>query len=110
MSPKEIQENLALEYEPDQIQDVNVPKGTDIESGPVGDNKWGPGNQNITQYRLKARIPNENFEPPVKISLRWFFKIPQIRTIEEPVFPEEMPLKPTVRFPEVEIPDIIPPK
>ena len=95
MSGKEIQQNLALENEPDQIGEVNLPEGTILRAGPVGGNAWGPGNTNITQYQIMSRIPDASFAPSVPLS------VPPSLPMEIPIEPIE-PIEPI--DPEIIIP------
>jgi hypothetical protein len=67
MSEEEIQQNLALKEIPNQIGDVDPPPGILVRAGPIGPNKFGPGNPNITQYELMELIPESSFLPPTPI-------------------------------------------
>jgi len=67
MTPEQIQQNLALDYVPDQIGKVDLPPNTLVRAGPVGGNAFGPGNLKITQYQLMEEIPNESFITPTPI-------------------------------------------
>jgi RHS repeat-associated protein len=90
MTTKEIQENLALENEPDQIGEVKLPEGTILRAGPVGQNAWGPGNTNITQYQIMSRVPDASFAPSVPLGSPTPMPMPMELPIEpiEPIDPE----------------------
>ena len=91
MSAKEIQQNLALENEPNQIGAVEVPEGVLMRSGPVGNNAFGPGNTGITQYQLMEQIPSNSFQSPVPLT------VPEINIPQEgiPIEPTE-PIDPNI--------------
>jgi len=97
MSPQDIKQNLAIENEPDQIGEVEVPTGTTVRVGPVGANGFGPGNIRIMQYQIISRIPNESFFTPVPLQPPPQTPIEPIEPIDpiEPIEPIE-PIDPII--------------
>lgn len=60
LSPEQIQEKFALPETPKYVSDVNVPAGTTVRTGTVGEQTgWGGGGG--TQSELMGRIPGESF-------------------------------------------------
>jgi RHS repeat-associated protein len=67
MTPEQIQQNLALPEAPDQIGAMDPPPGTLVRAGPVGENDFGPGNPDITQFELMEMVPESSFLPSTPI-------------------------------------------
>ncbi|KAI9450318.1 hypothetical protein F5148DRAFT_1290902 [Russula earlei] len=82
---EEIQQNLALPETPDQIVEVDVPEGTVMRAGPVGANDFGPGNPNITQYKVMEELPNSAFSAPTPLKVPTPGVMPEGPTLEEPL-------------------------
>ena len=60
MSPSEIKDKFALDYTPDRVVDVNVPKGIDVRTGTAA-KRENIGSGGGTQYELLKEIPEESF-------------------------------------------------
>jgi RHS repeat-associated protein len=54
LSPAEIKDKFALEFEPDQIVEVEVPVGEEMEASFAGENSWGKGGG--IQYRILGKM------------------------------------------------------
>ena len=65
MTPKQIQQHLALPKVPTQISDVVVPTGTEMQVGRVAAQpSFGVTNKGGTQYQLLNPIPSSSFGTP----------------------------------------------
>ncbi|MHA4810404.1 DUF6443 domain-containing protein [Flavitalea flava] len=93
LSPTQIKDRLALPETPDQIADVDVPAGQEMESSVAGENEFGKGGG--IQFKILSDLVKSWFKNPGSIQT----PIPDI------VLPESM-FKTGTRIPIEEIPPI----
>jgi RHS repeat-associated protein len=95
LNPAQIKDQLALEYEPDQLLEVEVPVGEDMEASIAGENAWGKGG--LTQFRILGKLVESWFKTPSALQVPLpdvnppsLFKPGSKMPIEElPILPED---------------------
>jgi RHS repeat-associated protein len=65
LSPAQIKDKFALEFEPDEMLEVEVPVGEEMEASIAGENSWGSGGG--TQFRLLGKVIESWFKNPTSI-------------------------------------------